>query len=196
MNTHEEMAATLAHEFKNPLSLLTLNLDILQQIDETNKKYYDKMRNELKRLEAMTVDFLKMTIAGEQIIEKVNLNELVKNIVKRYTHPNIKFEFKEETTITTSGNYKKLSTIFDNIFKNAIEAIDGKEGTISIEVKENEITVKDSGGGFLEKPVYFTSKKENGTGVGLYLCSKIAEEHGAKFTLENGELGCVAKVSF
>ncbi|MCL2610461.1 MAG: HAMP domain-containing histidine kinase [Defluviitaleaceae bacterium] len=196
MNTQEEIAATLAHEFKNPLSLITLHIDLLEQVDKTHGKYYDKMRSELKKLESMVVDFLKMTLPQAEITEQVNINDLLKETVSKYCYPNIQFIFKEETELVLEVIPKKIRIVFDNLIKNSIEAIGDTNGNIYITVKENEIIFKDNGGGFSETPEDFKTTKEKGSGVGLYLCRKIAEEYGGKFNIESDSIGCTAKITF
>jgi len=204
----EERAAAIAHEVKNPLTMVGLNLDILEASDDrpSADKNYAMIRKELKKISDLMLNFLYLNSSyqGEKspIIISELLNEMAEDL--RVSLPNVVLNItypKDKIIIIASEN--SLRTLFGNIIKNAIEAMD-YEGKIQIyiEKKDNyaKISFKDSGSG-LSKDIqsklfneHFTTKPM-GSGLGLSICKKIATELGGDFVLENCDGGgCLAVV--
>ncbi|MCL1936491.1 MAG: HAMP domain-containing histidine kinase [Defluviitaleaceae bacterium] len=209
----EQIAAALAHEVKNPLSLVRANIELLEQKDpeKNNKKNYEMIHNELLKINELIMQFLNLTVSNKEIFDLVYIADIIINIVKKYdtSYANINFVIKnmvyEEKAILGSEN--KLDILFNNIIKNSVEAINStkKEGIIEITIKNEKnhtiANIKDNGGGILEEIKdslgmdSFTTK-ELGTGLGILICKQICKEHNGEFSIKNTEYGCVVEVSF
>ena len=208
----EQIAAALAHEVKNPLSLVKANLDIL----ETNEaavlyeKNYSMIRRELNKIDQLLLEFLTIATPVNINSDLVYIVDILKNITEKYqsSFKNISFNltyFSDD--ITVFGNEKSLSILFHNIIKNAVEAMDtnkfGENQVVSISLTTwgNDLTIEisDTGCGIAcgqETAItsdFYTTKKM-GTGLGLGICHKIAEDHKGSFAIKNGVKGCVVKV--
>jgi len=204
----EERAAAIAHEVKNPLTMVGLNLDILEASDKRlgADKNYAMIRKELRKISELMIDFIYLSSNQQkergQVVIKNLLGEIIEdfsvslpNIALDITYPSVEFILR--------ANESDLRTLFGNIVKNAAEAMEYC-GKIQIEVSARErhvnISFKDNGPGLCEAAQskifkeHFTTKPM-GSGLGLSICQKIAQEHGGSFTLENlREGGCLAVV--
>ena len=204
-----EMARQVAHEIKNPLTPMKLNIQFLQMAwDEKNPDIDRKMRETTKSvLEQIEIlsniasafsDYAKLP---KKNIENFNLTDLIINTINLYdNNENIKIELTEEgeNDYNINSDKNNLSIVFGNILKNAIQAIGKKENGI-IEININNLTekflikIKDNGCGIGEeekKKIFipnFTTKS-SGMGVGLSIAYDILKTIGGKISFES-ELG-------
>ncbi len=207
----EQIAAGLAHEVKNPLSLVRANIDLLELSDsETmHKKNYRIMRRELERINDLLLDFIHLTRPSADSFEKVRVAPIVMDLIdvtKTTYTKEIDFVLNfqlSETELAVMGDKEKIRRVFLNIIKNAVEAIDSN-GRIKICISQENSFVKivfeDNGKGFskddLERvcmPFYTT--KEGGSGLGIYICKTIIEEHNGSFEIKaEANKGCTVTV--
>jgi len=203
-----EIAAAIAHEVKNPIALVSANIDLMELKDK-NKVYennYIMMRRELLKINELMMDFINLTEPFAEEGETVYLYPILAEFSEIYTaasNERIKINLLiKNKAVKVNGKEKSLRILFSNIIKNAVEAIEGT-GFVNIELKEDRnfivLEFKDSGKGICEKvkskigEKHFTTKKY-GSGLGILICRKIAEEHRGDFTLCNWEGGCSAVV--
>src|SRR5258708_38911883 len=99
------------------------------------------------------------------------------------------------------GDAKQLEIVFLNLMKNAVQAMDGRNGggenRLSLTGQEQDssvfISVKDTGPGIAARDVgrifepYFTTKGHKGTGMGLYLSQQIVKAHGGSIEVRSEE---------
>lgn len=212
----EQIATALAHEVKNPLSLVAANVKLLEQSDPLaeNKKNYKTIQNELLKINDIIMQFLTIaTPVAQDFFELVYISDVLIEIIEKYQHsyPNISFEmfnfvfnYKDPAVL---GNESSLIMLFNNIIKNAIEALE-KSGSITIFMNEDlehsllKITIVDNGPGLSEKAKRMSEVSNNfttknfGTGLGLGICNKIAKEHDGSFSIKNGKtVGCIVNVT-
>jgi len=204
----EEIAAAIAHEVKNPLTLVRFNLDILESSDqrmETHKNYA-MIRKELKKINDLIMDFIYLTENNYGEKDKVQIDGLLHELKEdmQTAMPDVTFEVTcLHKGLTVDGYESSIKTLFGNIVKNAVEAMDFK-GKLQVKAEKKgeiaEIIFKDNGPGLIEGvsdkmfKEHFTSKPM-GSGLGLSICKKIAKEHGGDFTLKNAkDGGCIATV--
>ncbi len=201
-----EMARQVAHEIKNPLTPMKLNIQFLKMAwDEKNpdidKKLGETTKSILEQIEILSnianafSDYAKLP---KKNIENFNLKDLIINTINLYdNNKNIKIELIEENTNNYNINSDKnnLSIVFGNIIKNAIQAIGKKEGgLIKINIKDLTdkflIKINDNGCGIGEeekKKIFmpnFTTKS-SGMGVGLSIVYDIMEVLGGKINFES-----------
>ncbi|MDL2248229.1 HAMP domain-containing histidine kinase [Tyzzerella sp. OttesenSCG-928-J15] len=202
----EEIAAVIAHEVKNPLTMVTANIDILEATDDRHlDKNYALIRKELKKINDIMLDFIHLTQMRTAENDIVYITDILNEICfdTKISAPEVEIEFKyKDNDICIYASEESIKILFANIMKNALEAMDYK-GLIKIAVTQVKnkvkITFADSGKGIDNEisgkifDKYFTTKP-SGSGLGLSICKKIAEDHGGSFSLENAENGCIATV--
>lgn len=188
MEIISELAASVAHEVRNPLQVTRGFLQLLSKRSEsTEKTYMNLALVELDRASDIITDFL--TFAKPQLddIKVLNLSEEFKHIVgilapmAHLQGGEIRLQIPDHLYIR--GNSAKLKQAFVNIIKNSIEALD-REGQIDIHAYTDRdaiiVHVRDNGQGMDEKELsrlgepYFSSKTK-GTGLGLMVTFRIIE---------------------
>lgn len=216
----EQIASALAHEVKNPLSLVSATIKLLAQDDPVleHQKSYKTIEKELMKINDLIMQFLTLTQpTTPQFFDLVYLGDLLSESLEKYqnSYPDIRFDLFNfichDRELVVLGNASHLTMLLDNVIKNAIEAIDKELGQISFFLKESQNTIKitavDNGCGLsdvvknqiatsFDAPFSFFTTKKMGTGLGLGICHKIATEHGGSFSIENGnKIGCVVKIT-
>lgn len=188
MEIISELAASVAHEVRNPLQVTRGFLQLLAEKQQTSDKVYLSMAlEELDRASAIITDFL--TFAKPEAGKVTDLNVLDEFIhIEGILIPlaNLqggKISVHIPKNLYVQGNSSKFKQAFINIIKNSIEALNG-EGEIMIwGYEENDgivIHIKDNGEGMDEEVLarlgepYF-SNKTKGTGLGLMVTFRIIE---------------------
>jgi signal transduction histidine kinase len=204
-----EVAQQIAHEIKNPLTPMKLNVQYLEKAYNSKDPGFEtKMKNisaslitqidSLDKVAEMFSDFAKSN-AGN--FDKVNLVNLINSSVLLFTsHSKIKFKVKienEKTDYFTPAVEKDLLRVFNNLIKNALQAIDVKTGgEVEINIRKqssyNIVQISDNGRGIpasvranIFQP-YFTTKS-GGTGLGLAIVKNIITEIGGEISFESDE---------
>ncbi|MDA1904265.1 ATP-binding protein [Bacillus cereus] len=192
-----QLAAGVAHEVRNPLTVIKGFIQLFQINKEDQEKYFDLMLSEIERIEAILQEFLSIAKTDEISTEKKNIYQIFKNVVSlmntKAIMTNIQVElYADSKEIIIECSENQLKQVFINILQNSIEAMpDG--GRISIHIKEIGkdgiiISVIDKGIGIPEERIKrlgepFYSTKEKGTGIGLMLSYKIIESHQGKISI-------------
>ena len=201
-----EMARQVAHEIKNPLTPMKLNIQFLQMAwDEKNPDIDRKLRETTKSileqidiLSNIATAFSDYAKLPKKNIEEFNLKEIIINTINLYdNNDNIKIDFIEEneSDYIINSDKNNLSIVFGNILKNAIQAIGKKEGgIITFNIKDlggrYKIEISDNGCGIGEeekKKIFmpnFTTKS-SGMGVGLSIVYDILETLGGEIRFES-----------
>jgi|WetSurMetagenome_2_1015567.scaffolds.fasta_scaffold00067_45 two-component system, NtrC family, nitrogen regulation sensor histidine kinase NtrY len=201
-----EMAKQIAHEIKNPLTPMKLNVQQLlkswkDRIPDFNEKIEGFSRNQIEYIDNLSSiasafsSFAKMP--GANPLE-VDLLEQVRSTLELFKNTdNVTFEvnWPHESKIFIYADRDHLNGIFSNLFKNSIQAIpQDREGfvNVSTEVIRNKvvISVTDNGSGIPEelKKKMFTpnfTTKSSGTGLGLSIVKKYVEGAGGRVWFES-----------
>lgn len=200
------LAAGVAHEIKNPLASIRIQLGIIRRILEKNRTKettsifhnISLVEQEIDRLNSIVVDFLFAVRPMDITLILDRAEEVVAEVVElmRYEAENqhIHIVTKIEPNLPdVMIDRKNLKQALLNIMKNAIGAMpEGGVLTISVEEKNDElqIAVSDTGIGIPEELMakifepYFTTK-ESGSGLGLTITFKIVKEHNGEITVES-----------
>jgi len=183
-----EMAAAVAHEVRNPLTVVKGFIQLLkseENLTTKQKSSFELMDSELQRAEKIIHDYLSLARLESSNIEKIDMKELLLNVVdviESYALLNgvsIKIDVNESYYVNANRN--ELSQVFLNIIKNGIEATENK-GTIEIKARKTglflELSIRDNGKGMSEDEIKrlgspFYSTKDYGTGLGTMVCYKI-----------------------
>ena len=186
-----EMAATVAHEIRNPLGGIRgfagfLASDIAE--DDPKRRLVNKIIEGTNSLDRVVNDLLEYTRPVELRLAPTSCAETVRAAVGflKYDAEAIAIGVDIPDTVRVLADAEKMGQVFLNILLNAVQSI-AETGSIRIsaEVEDNHVTttIADTGCGMakeqLEKvfsPFYTT--KEKGTGLGLAVCTKIVEGHG------------------
>lgn len=205
-----QLAASVAHEIRNPLTALKGFIQLFQSKGITDpEKYYGIMLDELNRIEQIITELLILAKPQSKVIEKKDITDLihyVKELLGRQAlvhNVHIVCDLDDQLpSIDCVEN--ELKQVFINLVKNAIEAMpDG--GIIHIDVVKHEkwleISIQDQGCGISPESLSklgepFFSTKEKGTGLGLMTSYKIIKEHHGKIDIDSKTgLGTTVKIS-
>ncbi|MGQ7875233.1 ATP-binding protein [Bacillus sp. 1A] len=192
-----QLAAGVAHEVRNPLTVIKGFIQLFQINKEDQEKYFDLMLSEIDRIEAILQEFLSIAKTDEINTEQKNIYQIYKNVVSlmntKAIMTNIQVELYADTKdISIECSENQLKQVFINILQNSIEAMtDGGKITIHIKEINDEgviIHVIDEGIGIPEDRIKrlgepFYSTKEKGTGIGLMLSYKIIESHQGNISI-------------
>lgn len=193
-----EMASTLVHEIRNPISAMKGIIDLLNTEDKYNKHYLSIIESEIERLDNLLGTFLVLSKPKAEMIS-FNVKETMKKVVElmQIEANKSNIVIKEEYCLRDLymlGNEVCFTQVLINLIKNAIQAID-KNGMVILQLKVNEqneiqLNVIDNGIGLSSDEVeeIFTpyySTKEDGTGLGLPLVKKFVEEMSGKIKVKS-----------
>ena len=208
-----DMIGNIAHQWRHPLTRLSLTLQNLRAYKNknkmTDKMFDDAMENSLYQIEFMsnTIDNFKNFYKKDEKKSTFIVKEAVENVLNIIgsvlDHSNIKLSINCCCEINIHGNKNEFSQVLMNLIINAKDAIDEKKienAFIDINICKDEkniiIEVKDNAGGIPSCLIeqifdpYFTTKEEKGTGIGLYLSKAIIEDKmRGKINVENKEEG-------
>lgn len=191
-----EMARQVAHEIKNPLTPMKLNIQYLQQAlrnDHPNaKQMADKVSTSLieqiDNLSYIASEFSNFAKMPEARPEELNLNDLLDVALELYLNEQtVKVSLsKTDEQIIVFSDRSQLLRVFTNLLENAIQAIpEDRDGKVYVLLTKEEgntalISITDNGQGISEEVAerifqpYFTTKS-SGTGLGLAMTKKIIE---------------------
>jgi signal transduction histidine kinase len=198
----------LAHEIKNPLSTVLLNLQLLQEDLGPSDPAHSRMvarlstvTREASRLRDILDDFLRFAGKIELRKESVDLNRLLEELVDFFAPQaqlsRVQLRFKPwKAPLIVEIDPRLIKQTILNLMINALQAMpNGGELIISADVAGHEavVDVIDTGAGIppeaAEKIFHaYYSTKKGGTGLGLAMAQRIAQEHGGSLSVTS-ELG-------
>lgn len=189
-----------AHQLGTPISSLLALLELIK-LKKSDDNIINELEKDVRRLEKIADRFSKIGSKPSLKIENLQ-NVIIQaiNYIKSRTSSSIDFIFKfPEYDILIPLNAELFEWVIENVCKNAIDAVNGTNGIIKIEIIDNiqivYVDITDNGKGLpkskyneIFKPGYTT--KERGWGLGLSLSKRIIEDyHGGKIFVHNSEIG-------
>jgi len=193
-----ELSARLAHDLRNPLTVLKGVVEIARARTNSGEAYFST-----KQIEMMERAIARMSNQIDDVLEFVKIQSLhtTKNslldtlglsLAKINKSSNVKIHIPDKG-VEFVYDSDKIEIVFDNLLNNSLHAInDDGEITIRFIDVENEveIEIEDSGDGVSDEIIskvfepLFTTKKK-GTGLGLASCKSIVEQHGGSISVRN-----------
>lgn len=203
IETMSHVAASLAHEVRNPLTAVKGFLRLMQEnpTDLTkNTQYMTICMDEIQRTEMILSEYLAISKPLTNRYEQVNVADMLK-VMRAVMSPfailhNVELEVRTpETSVTIMANPDEIKQVLVNFIKNAIEACANvRKGTVflSLMVEEGKaiLVIKDNGVGMDEGQmkrlgsIYF-STKSSGTGLGLTYSYHVIHTFGGTVTVNS-----------
>ena len=207
------LASGLAHEIRNPLSAINLNLQMIEEEVSQSRTHSNEMtqllagaKSEIRRLERLARNFLvyaKPMRLDRQVVSLPEvLDQVVQLVSKECDRAGIELVRQDEAgVLEVRGDRDLLKQALMNLLVNAREAVlAGGAGPRRISMgarRESDrlvVWVRDSGAGIPEEEAgrifdLFYSSKRGGTGLGLPIAQRIVEAHGGRLEWKNCDRG-------
>jgi signal transduction histidine kinase len=204
------LAAAIAHEIRNPLNYINLTLDHLRSSfapgDPNKRTTFVQLTTQLKaevaRINRHITDFLKYSRPSKLDLQKLDVRaeaeDALRLVEARAEECGIKTNIVQDGPLpAVMADRESLRSVFTNLVINAVEAMDGEGGNISIKLSNPEtnsvkVEITDSGRGIAAQDIskvfepYF-STKETGTGLGLAIVKKAIDDHGGTISVVSKE---------
>jgi len=200
------LAGGLAHEVRNPLSTISMNLQLLREEwsvpiterEQRSRKRIDVLLREVKRLEEVVHEFLAFSAGHKLTLTPVQLQELLGELLDSLAPQAERSNIRLRRTFSGSlprvdADVGLLRSAILNLLVNAHQAMP-RGGEIEVataaDEKEVRVVVRDTGEGIepehLDKifNLYF-STKPGGTGLGLPMAKRIIEEHSGSIDVRS-----------
>jgi signal transduction histidine kinase len=192
-------ASQIAHEIRNPLSSISLNVELLEdELTDSNDEARNLIRSvlkELDRLNDIVSEYLQFSRFPKPHLKRGRVDDVIVDLVQSFKVPN---GVTVEMSLGSSSpevwlDDRLLRQVLENLLRNGVEAIE-KTGTLRIETDVIDrffvIRVKDTGHGIppeiqakLFEPFFTT--KAHGTGLGLATSQQIIFEHNGHLAVES-----------
>jgi len=200
-----EMAASVAHEIKNPLvSIGGFTRRLYKKLDNDlyEKRYTEAIIREVDRLEGILNDILSFSKASNVAFEKFNLNQIIAETLMgmedELKSQGIEVEQSLDVNLPEiSCDYQQIKQVFINLFSNSRDAMGGggklTVRTFPLSQKDLDyigIEIGDTGGGIPSEVLHnifnpFFTTKGWGTGLGLAICHRIVDGHRGVIEVDN-----------
>ncbi len=205
-----QLTGGLAHEIRNPLSTLNVNLQLLAEdlrdLDDATDNVrrsvlrIETMQNEVNRLRDILDGFIHFVAHHQLNLKTVDINKILADLIEFYEPQ----AASEGIRLMTSLSSEPLICIIDvdlikqawfNLFINAQQAMpEGGDLMVRTQAADGQarIDVADTGEGIGDEDVgrvfdaYFSTKK-GGSGLGLAMTHRIISEHGGRISVESQE---------
>jgi len=210
LNLIGEMAASISHEIRNPLTTVRGFLQLFQAKNDFARyeEQFDIMIEEIDRANSIITEFLSLAKDRRIDLTPNNLNIIISKL-----YPLIQADAINEGKIVTLELGEIPNTLLDenqirqcvlNLVRNGLEAVKDK-GIVSLKTYIDDdnivLEVKDNGEGISQEVLEklgtpFNTTKDNGTGLGIPICYRIVERHKAKIEIVTNSAGTTFLIKF
>lgn len=211
------LAATVAHEIHNPLDAIGNILYLLEHskgVTDADRTYVRMAREELDRVSQITQQMLTFNRESREPVP-ISLRDILENVLTLYqgkiTQRRATIDKRYEKAAPVTAFPGELRQVFSNLVGNALEALPAS-GKVIIELRNSfdwreghrrgvRVTIGDTGSGIpsehrarISQP-FFTTKGEQGTGLGLWVSRGIVEKYGGSMRFRSSTReGCAGTV--
>lgn len=198
------LASGMAHEIKNPLTVLKTFAEYLpHKLEDKDflRKFAPMITQEVNRIDNLVHELLEFARPAAPILKPVNIHGLINSTVELMSNEYIKHhigihkEYRPSKDILLDLDYNQIKQALLNILLNAIEAMpDSGQLYISTQIYSSreifQIKIQDTGIGIYPQDLAhifdpFFTKKDAGTGLGLSITYEIIKKHGGKIFVES-----------
>jgi signal transduction histidine kinase len=199
-----KMAASLAHEVRNPASAIQLHAQLLEgSVAQDREVSRECILEEARRIESLVRQWMTFARPEPPRLAPMDLVEFLRATVKRFQpqadHAGVTLKLEcPETGPVARMDRPRMEQALGNVIMNAIQALP-LGGIVSIETgnmtaNKTWIAVEDTGGGFSKEAQNratepFFSEKEGGMGLGLAVAEEVCQAHGGTLALGNTAIG-------
>lgn len=197
-----QLAASLAHEIRNPLGSIEGAVDICERTtnDDKRREFLEIIKKETSRLKGLLTNLLDFARPRSLQMRQVQIDSVVGSVVKLVSHSAQQRGVLLTSEIppgfpTVECDAQQITQALLNVALNALQATPSG-GTVSLAVSKDQetilISVRDTGTGIDEADLdkvfdpFFTTK-EDGTGLGLAVSHQILVQHGGRVVAERNE---------
>jgi PAS domain S-box-containing protein len=205
------LAAALAHEIKNPLQSMSINMELALDFplqEEERQEHLQAVQRDIERLMALTGRILDFARPSQIERQPTSVAEVVRYALAlagkqlQRSHIRLSVDLPDDLP-PVSASRDHLAQVFLNLIINAIEAMPAG-GELSIAARlageQLELAFTDSGPGISPEALAtifepFYTEKEGGTGLGLTVSRSIIQQHGGTITAGNVASGAVFTIT-
>jgi len=200
-----QVAASIAHELRNPLGALRNVAYLLRRgtnLESRRERYLDIVEQEIRQADRIVGDLLEMSRAKQPAKAGVDLKALALEALEYAgDHGQVALEVKlAPDPFAAFADAGQLRQVLANLFTNSVQAFNGRSGRIVVRAQRDgtldRIFIADDGPGVpkairrqIFEPLFTTKAK--GTGLGLAICKQIVEGHGGSIELGESRKGSV-----
>ncbi|MDP6037617.1 MAG: ATP-binding protein [Candidatus Latescibacteria bacterium] len=200
------LAASVAHEVRNPLGAIDIQLQLLEEdlgdlASGLGKRFLERLniaQTEMKRIDRIVQNFLRFSRTPKLRLRQLSLNDVVRHVFElvspeaRERKIQVRLELFEDLPVI-NGDEDQLGQAVLNMTINAFQSMaSGGELIARTQVESSQVclTLSDTGCGIPEEEVdrifefYYTTKDE-GTGLGLSIAQRIIYQHGGHIDVES-----------
>ena len=204
--TAGRLAAAIAHEINNPLEAVTNLLYLAGRDPESQQDYLRLAEKEVQRVAAIaqqTLGFVREPSSALPLNVAETLDQVLRLYLPRLVAKRIQVEKHYDIDADIRGFAGELRQLFSNLITNAVDAM-GESGRLRVRVARSHewangerhrsgvrITIADNGGGIRRNDMahifepFYTTKKDLGTGLGLWLSHGIVQKHGGSIRVRS-----------
>lgn len=211
MNIIGEMAASIGHEVRNPLTTVRGYLQFFQKKTAFIEfhEHFQTMIDELDRANHIITEFLSLAKNKSVAFTCGSLNNIIDTLFPliqadalRLGH-NVEMEKGDIPDI--NFDEKELRQLLLNLTRNSFDAMKGIRGKLTIQSYRDGnsavLAIRDTGNGIPQEIIKklgtpFLTTKDDGIGLGLAICYRIAQRHEAKIDVQTSTLGTSFLISF
>ncbi len=208
-----EVARRLAHEIKNPLTPIQLSAERIEhklgaKLDEGDRAMLTRsvatIVNQVQAMKTLVNEFRDYARLPAAQLRPIELNDLVTEVLGLYATAQESGRLQADLAPALPaivGDLTQLRQVIHNLVQNALDAVaDQRDGRVRVrtevarteqgELRAVRLQVIDNGPGFPDKVLKrafepYVTTKSKGTGLGLAVVKKIADEHGARVRIAN-----------